>query len=149
MARLPAISVVIPNLNCAALLVQTIQPVINQRYPHPEPIMVDGQSTGGWLDSIAHYRKHFAHAIVGPDTGQANALNQGFAVSTGEVMCWINSDDMLMPGGLHAAGAIFAQHDHVSWIVGNTTLIDEQDNIVRSSIPSRRIRGYGTVPAAP
>lgn len=140
MAHLPTISVVIPNLNCAAFLERTIQSVISQSYPHLELIMVDGGSTDGSLDIIEHYRKHFAQVIVGPDTGQANALNKGFAVSTGEVMCWINSDDMLMPGGLHAAGAIFAQHDHVSWILGNTTLIDEQDNIIRSSAPNPHSR---------
>jgi glycosyltransferase involved in cell wall biosynthesis len=136
----PKISIVIPNLNCAPFLERTIRSAIDQQYPNLDLIMVDGGSTDGSLAIIEQYREHFSHVIVGPDTGQANALNKGFAVSTGEIMGWINSDDMLMPGGLHAAATIFADNHNISWIVGNTTLIDEQDNITSSSAPQSHTR---------
>lgn len=137
---MPRISIVIPNLNCAPFLERTIRSALDQRYPGLELIIVDGGSTDGSLEIIEKYRSHFAHVIVGPDTGQANALNKGFAVSTGEIMGWINSDDMLMPGGLQRAANIFSAFDQIAWIVGRSTIIDENDTIISSHPPQSHTR---------
>lgn len=140
MSDLPLITVVIPNLNCADYLERTIRSVLDQGYPALELIMVDGGSTDGSLGIIDKYRPEFAQVIIGPDTGQGHAINKGMAVSTGAVMSWINSDDMLAPGSLHTVGRFFADNPSVSWVVGNSTLIDEEDRVTRSSPPDCHTR---------
>ncbi|TMM52957.1 glycosyltransferase family 2 protein [Sulfitobacter sabulilitoris] len=135
MREWPTISVVIPNLNCAGFLERTIRSVLAQAYPKLDLIMVDGGSTDGSLEIIERHRASFSHVIWGPDTGQANAINKGFAKATGQILSWINSDDMLMPGGLSKVGRIFAQYGDIDWIVGNSTIIDETDKIRMSPAP--------------
>lgn len=130
--EIPKISLVIPNLNCAEFLEQTIVSVIEQSYPNLELILSDGGSTDGSLDIAERYRDAFAHIISEPDTGQANAVNKGFALATGDIMGWINSDDVLMPDGLATVGSIFGQHDSVNWLTGRITTIDEAGDILHS-----------------
>ncbi|WP_377193151.1 glycosyltransferase family 2 protein [Ruegeria meonggei] len=130
MTDLPMISVVIPNLNCADFLERTIKSVLEQEYPNLDLILADGGSTDSSMDIVARYRDAFSHVISEPDTGQANALNKGFALSRGEVMGWINSDDKLMPGGLSVVGSLFALNKDIEWLTGRMTCIDEQDNLL-------------------
>ncbi len=129
---LPKITVVIPNLNCAEYLERTIRSVLAQGYPNLELIAVDGGSNDGSLDILRRYRDRFSALIVGPDTGQADALNKGFARATGQVLSWINSDDMLMPGALRSVGEVFASHEDINWILGNSTVIEADDRLRRS-----------------
>ncbi|WP_170428875.1 glycosyltransferase family 2 protein [Ruegeria arenilitoris] len=135
MPDLPAISVVIPNYNCSAFIERTIKSVLDQNYPKLDLILADGGSTDGSLEIAERYRDAFSHIISEPDTGQANALNKGFAKATGEVMGWINSDDMLMPGGLSLVGSLFALNTDVDWVTGRMTCLDEDDNIVTNICP--------------
>ncbi|SHF08213.1 Glycosyl transferase family 2 [Ruegeria intermedia] len=130
MTQLPRISVVIPNLNCAEFLERTIRSVIDQNYPNLELILSDGGSTDGSLEIVEKYRNFFSAVLSEPDDGQAHAINRGFAVSTGEVMGWINSDDVLMPGGLSLVGSIFALNPSVEWLTGRVTCIDEVDQVL-------------------
>ncbi|MCL6284549.1 glycosyltransferase [Ruegeria sp. 2012CJ41-6] len=132
---LPKISLVIPNLNCAGFIEDTIKSVLDQSYPNLELILSDGGSTDGSLDIVARYRDAFAHIISGPDTGQANAVNKGFALATGDVMGWINSDDVLMPGGLGIVGSLFALNPDLPWLTGKMTSIDENGQVLNSHRP--------------
>lgn len=135
MTRPPLISVVIPNLNCAEFIERTIRSVVEQNYPNLELILSDGGSTDGSLDIVEKYRSHFSHIISEPDTGQANSLNKGFAVASGTVMGWINSDDVLLPGSLSLVGSLFALNSEVEWLTGRVTCIDEADQVLSKRRP--------------
>lgn len=124
------ISVVTPNYNCEAFLEQTIQSVLSQQYPQLEYILVDGASTDRSMRIVERYREHFAHVICEPDRGHADAVNKGLALATGDVMCWINSDDLLLPGSLARADAVFQACDHVQWLTGRPSSAHTAGRIV-------------------
>ncbi len=89
----PKISIVTPSFNHAQFLEETILSVITQNYPNLEYVIIDGGSTDGSVDIIKKYEKHLTYWVSEPDNGHGDALNKGFAKSTGEIMAWINSDD--------------------------------------------------------
>jgi len=131
------ISIVTPNLNGARYLEKTINSVLQQGYPNIEYIVVDGMSTDGSLDIIDKYRSKITKVIRENDGGHTDAVNRGFAASTGELMGWINSDDILLPGALFAVNEIFQTVSDVEWITGRATAMTEQDIIytVREARP--------------
>ena len=113
------ISIVTPNRNGETFLEKTLRSVIDQGYPNLEYIIADGASTDGSLSIIERYTDHFARVISEPDKGHTDAINKGFAASSGEIMGWIGSDDMLMPGSLAAIDDIFRKFPDVDWITGS------------------------------
>jgi glycosyltransferase involved in cell wall biosynthesis len=96
----PRITVVTPSFNQGIYLEETILSVIGQGYPNLEYIVIDGGSTDGSVQIIKKYEKQLAYWISEKDNGQAEAINKGFAKSTGEILCWLNSDDFMLPGCL-------------------------------------------------
>ncbi|MDB6151267.1 MAG: glycosyl transferase family 2 [Chthoniobacter sp.] len=98
---LPRISVVTPSFNQASFLEQTILSVLGQCYPNLEYIVMDGGSSDGSAEIIARYRSQLAYSQSQRDGGQAAAINAGFARATGDILCWLNSDDFFLPGALH------------------------------------------------
>ncbi len=96
----PKISVITPSYNQAGFIEETIDSVLGQGYPNLEYIIVDGNSTDGSQTIINRYRDHLTHFISEDDAGQSDAINKGFELATGDIMCWLNSDDCLMPGAL-------------------------------------------------
>lgn len=123
---LPTISLVTPVLNQVAFVEEAIRSILDQRYPHLEHVIVDGSSTDGTLETIERYKDRVTRTISEPDDGQYDALNKGFSKTTGEVMGWLNGDDLLLPGALHTIGAIFARFDEVDWLTGSHTSIPTQ-----------------------
>ena len=107
---LPRISIVTVSYNQAPYLEACISSVLNQGYPGLEYIIIDGGSTDGSVEIIERYRAAFAHVTIEPDKGQSDALNKGFARTTGEVLNWLCSDDMLAPGALRHVGEAYARH---------------------------------------
>lgn len=102
----PRITVVTPSLNQGAFLEQTIRSVLLQGYPNLEYIVIDGGSTDGSVEIIRQYEPWLAFWGSEPDRGQSHAINKGIARSTGEILCWLNSDDFFMPGALDAVAAV-------------------------------------------
>ena len=113
---LPKISIVTPSFNQAEFLEATIESVLSQNYPKLEYIIIDGGSTDGSLEIIRKYEKYLHFWCSDPDEGQYDAINKGFAKSTGEIMAWINSDDMYCPWSLKTVASIFAHLPEVKWL---------------------------------
>jgi glycosyltransferase involved in cell wall biosynthesis len=96
----PRITVVTPSYNQGQFLEETIRSVIGQGYPNLEYIIMDGGSTDDSVQIIKKYAKHLACWVSEEDNGQSVAINKGFSIATGDILSWLNSDDMYMPGAL-------------------------------------------------
>ena len=115
---MPRISVVTPSLNQRAFVGETLGSVLGQGYPALEYVVVDGGSTDGSVDVIRENEARLAWWVSEPDNGLYHALNKGFAHTSGEIMCWINSSDAHYPWTLATVAEIFAQLPEVEWILG-------------------------------
>ncbi|QNP59010.1 FkbM family methyltransferase [Paenacidovorax monticola] len=125
--RLPSISMVTPSFQQARFVGRTIDSVLSQNYPRLDYFVQDGGSTDGTADVLKSYGDRLTGWVSQKDGGQSQAINLGFARASGEIMAWLNSDDLLMPGALHRVGEYFAQHPEVDVVYGNRILIDEED----------------------
>jgi glycosyltransferase involved in cell wall biosynthesis len=109
--------------------------VISQKYPNLEYIVMDGGSTDGSADIIRKYEKQISFWESQPDLGLYDALQKGFLKSSGEIMGWLNSDDILHSNSLFSVAALFSVNPEISWIQGYPTVIDEQNRIVFQRLP--------------
>lgn len=104
---LPRISVVTPSYNQGRFIEQTILSVLGQSYGNLEYIIMDGGSSDETVEVIRQYEDKIDHWVSGRDGGQADAINKGFARATGDILCWLNSDDYFTPGALKEAARAF------------------------------------------
>ncbi|HKQ78068.1 MAG TPA: glycosyltransferase family 2 protein [Blastocatellia bacterium] len=100
----PKISVITPSYNQAGYIEQTIRSVLLQGYPRLEYIVIDGSSSDGSVEIIRKYEPWLAYWVSERDRGQSHAINKGFERATGDVLCWLNSDDYYLPGTLSEVG---------------------------------------------
>jgi glycosyltransferase involved in cell wall biosynthesis len=121
----PRIALVTPVLNSGKYIEQTIRSVLAQGYPNLDYFIVDGGSTDRTLNIIGKYESQISGWMSEPDSGMYDALNKGFARTSGEIMGWISATDMLHPGGLTAVGAIFRDLPGVEWITGRPSTFTE------------------------
>src|SRR3954453_16886761 len=98
---LPRITIVTPSYNQGEFVEATVRSVFGQRYPNLEYIVMDGGSKDDTVARLEPYRAQFAHFQSAPDAGQSAAIAEGFNRSTGEIMAYLNSDDVLLPGTLN------------------------------------------------
>jgi glycosyltransferase involved in cell wall biosynthesis len=136
----PRISIVTPSYNQAAFLRKTLDSVLSQNYPNLEYIVIDGGSTDGSADILREYDARLAYWVTEPDSGQSHALNKGFSRATGEIMTWLNSDDVLLPGSLQAVGEIFARYPQILWLTGQPANLDVQDRLRVFPLKTGRFR---------
>ena len=129
-ANFPKISVVTVSFNQAAYLEQTIRSVLDQQYPNLEYIIIDGGSNDGSVDIIKKYAEHLTYWISEKDDGMYHALQKGFEKSTGEIMCWINSDDKFHQGAFKNIANIFTAFPEIEWITGMATIFNETGETV-------------------
>ena len=113
---LPTISIVTPNYNYAHFLEATLRSVIDQGYPKLEYIVLDDGSTDDSVAIIRRYANDLAHWKSGPNRGQYLTLTEGLNLATGEILGWLNSDDLHAPWTLHLVGRIFAAFPKIDWI---------------------------------
>jgi glycosyltransferase involved in cell wall biosynthesis len=125
--KLPKISVVTPSYQQADYLERTMRSVLEQGYPDLEYVVMDGGSLDGSVEIIQRYAHRLKHWQSGRDEGLSDAVQRGFTHTTGEIMAWLNSDDLWLPGTLHRVGLFFSQHPEVDAVYGHRLLIQEQD----------------------
>ncbi len=125
------VSIVTPSLNQAGFITETIESVLSQDYPNIEYIVMDGGSADGTLAIIEKYSRHLAYWESGPDKGQADAINRGMARATGDILAYLNSDDVLVPGAVQAIVEGFSLHPDAGVIYGATEKIDEHGCVVK------------------
>lgn len=117
-SQLPRITIVTPSYNQAQFLEETIRSVLGQSYPDLEYIVVDGASTDGSREIIERYAEQLSWWVSEKDNGHADAVNKGLAKATGEVLGFLNSDDVLFPGALQRVGEFFAANPSCFWLSG-------------------------------
>lgn len=126
----PLVSIITPSFNQAAFLEETIRSVIGQDYKPIEYILIDGASTDGSLEIIKRYEKHLASWISEPDQGQVDAINKGFRRASGDIVAWINSDDLYMAGAVREAVNALQQHPEVGMVYGDGIMVDAKGNLL-------------------
>jgi glycosyltransferase involved in cell wall biosynthesis len=104
-------------------LMHTINSIIDQSYPNMEYIIQDGSSSDGTLDLIDKYASKIAHVNSARDSGMAQAINRGFSHATGDIMAYLNSDDLLLPGSLNFVASYFARNPDVDVVYGHRVII--------------------------
>lgn len=166
---LPLVSIITPSYNQASFIEETIRSVLSQDYPRIEYIVIDGGSTDGSVEIIQRYsairdsqfttrnpQDSMPHIgisqwISEPDRGQTDAINKGFALAHGDILAWLNSDDVYLPNAVSEAVEYLQNHPAVGMVYGDANLIDEAGNII-GNFPARqtdyrRLRqGYVHIP---
>jgi len=120
----PLVSIVTPSFNQDRYLEDTIRSVLDQDYPALEYFVIDGGSTDGSVGIIKKYADKLTGWVSETDQGQTDAINKGFARSGGEIMAWLNSDDLYHPGAIRSAVEFLQENPDVGLVYGDTDLID-------------------------
>ena len=128
----PTISIVTPCLNAAATIGRTLDSVASQSYPGIEHIVVDGGSTDGTLEILAQFPG--VKVISEPDEGLSDAVNKGIALSTGELVGWLNADDWYLPGALAAVAEAAEANPGAEWFTGGCPIVDGKGNKIRGGV---------------
>ena len=131
------ISIVTPSYQQAPFIERTIQSILAQDWPLTEHIVVDGGSTDGTVDILRRYDRQLAHWVSEPDRGQSHAVNKGVARATGDLIGWINSDDVYLPGAFQAVAEHFDRHPEVDACYGGLAVIDAEDRVIDAYWPPR------------
>jgi glycosyltransferase involved in cell wall biosynthesis len=129
-SSLPRITIVTPSFNQGKYIERTIRSVLEQEYPNLDYIVVDGGSTDETLDILRRYEGRL-HCISEKDSGQSEAINKGFRLAKGEILGWLNSDDIYLPGALEKVGRYFVEHPDVMMVYGEGYMLDEEGNVKR------------------
>lgn len=140
------VSIITPSLNQREFLVRTSQSILAQQAETDlEWLILDGGSTDGTLEFLGSLSDPRVRWRSEPDRGQADAINKGLAVATGEIVAWLNSDDLYLPGALPRIVAAFAENPRAQWLIGRCQIIDRDDRVIRPAIArykDRSLRRY-------
>lgn len=136
----PSISVIVPSFNQGQYIEETILSIVGQEYPNLEILVIDGGSIDNTFEILEKYSDKLFYWHSKKDKGQADAINQGIKLSCGEIICWINSDDMLLPGTLLDVGKRLREHTNEAYLIYGAAVTIKQNNgavisKTQSSIP--------------
>lgn len=129
----PRISVITPSYNQGRFIKETIDSVLSQNYPNLEYWIIDGGSTDETVTLLKSYGKKI-HWISEKDKGQANGINKGMKRATGEIVTYLNSDDVFLPNALNTIADFFFTHPEAQWVSGDYFIIDEVGNKIQSYV---------------
>lgn len=127
---IPKVSIVTPTYNQGRYVARTVRSVLLQDYPNLEYLFLDGGSTDGTMAEVEPYLKRFAYWRSERDGGQADAVQEGLRRASGDVMAYLNSDDVLAPGAVRRVVRFFERHPDVDAVYSHRVVIDENDRIV-------------------
>jgi len=128
----PKITVVTPSFNQGQFIEETIRSVLLQGYPNLEFIIVDGGSTDNSIEIIKKYEPWLAYWVSEPDRGQSHAVNKGIQKATGDILFWLNSDDLALPGAFHTVADKFHHNPESSIISGQAYIINGDREVIGS-----------------
>jgi len=131
--ELPTISVVTSCFNAGELVEDTIRSVVQQRYARLQYVFIDGASKDNTLEVARRYERDIAVLLSERDDGQYHGIQKGMSMATGEVMAWLNGDDIYCPWTLSVVGEIFARFPDVDWIAGTSSFMNGQGQCTRVS----------------
>ncbi|HXK52461.1 glycosyltransferase [Candidatus Nomurabacteria bacterium] len=129
----PKISIITPSYNQGRFIKETIESVLSQNYPNLEYIVVDGASTDSTLDILRGYGERILW-VSEKDNGQTEAINKGIAKSTGDIVAYLNSDDLLLPGSLFLVAQIFLDNPKIMWLSGDGWIINANGKKIQLEI---------------
>ena len=132
----PLVSIITPSFNQGEYIRATIESVIKQDYPNIEYIVIDGGSTDSTLSILEEYKTRLSY-ISEPDKGQSNAINKGFRMANGEIIAWLNSDDVYEPGCIRKAVDTLRKNPDAAMVYGDGYIIDKEGNKTGPFIYSR------------
>ena len=124
LAQLPSISIVTPSFNQAAFLAATLNSVLDQNYPKIQLVVQDANSQDGSAQVLEGFARRGADIQVQADAGQAQGINRGLKRTTGDILAYLNSDDLLLPGTLLTIGRFFKNNKDVDVVYGDRLIID-------------------------
>jgi len=133
MDQYPKMSIITPTYNQEQFIERTIRSILDQNYPNLEYIVMDGGSQDGTIDILRRYEGRLTW-VSENDKGQADAINKGIRKATGDVIAYLNSDDIYEPGALMRVGEFFRDHPEVMWVTGRCRIIDQEGRNMRSAI---------------
>lgn len=136
------LSIITPSFNQAPFLEHTARSILSQAGEFDlQWIVIDGQSNDGTQALLASLGDRRLTWISEPDRGQSHAINKGLALAEGDVVAWLNSDDLYKPGALQIVASAFARTPEAQWLVGRYEVIDAGDRVIRQSIVRYKNRG--------
>lgn len=125
----PRVSIVTPSLNQGAFIADTISSVLAQDYPGIEYLVVDGGSTDRTLDILRSFGDQVAW-VSETDGGQSDAINKGWRMTGGEIVAWLNADDLYRPGAISKVMSFFCEHPDIDLVYGDCDYLNEQGQVV-------------------
>jgi len=129
--RVPSkISIITPSFNQDQFIEDTICSVLNQDYSDIEYIIIDGGSSDNTNEIIKKYENELHYCVSEPDNGQSHAINKGFAKATGEIIAWINSDDIYFPGTFKKVNDLFNDNPGIDILYSNGVWINAKGDII-------------------
>jgi len=130
---LPYISVVTTSYNCEQYLEDTIKSVINQKCDSYKYIIIDAASTDGTVGVLERYKNELGRLVIEPDNGMYYGINKGAQYVDGEIMAWLNADDIYYPWTFSIVEEIFKKFPHVDWIIGLPSYINQKGQCTKLS----------------
>tara|TARA_B100001057_G_C22871531_1_gene959204 strand:- start:7821 stop:8693 length:873 start_codon:yes stop_codon:yes gene_type:complete len=132
------ISIVVPVFNMFNTIEQTLNSIWQQNYSNLELIVIDGGSTDGTYNFLKENKNKIDFLVSENDNGQYHAIQKGFDLASGEIISWINADDVYFPWTLKTVNDVFSKWEDVNWIIGLASFLNSEGNLTNiSSLSSK------------